>query len=72
MTKRLVVSRKMFKKRRALKYPANIVILKTGAPGTVTATNQERTKDGVIFISETTGGAYLVHTGTASLLDTTG
>lgn len=72
MTVRTVISRKLFKKRRALRYPVNVTVVASGAP-----TGVASTKTGVFVLSVATGGVYAVTgTGTggtgAVLLVTTG
>jgi hypothetical protein len=59
-------SLKVFKKKNALKYPAEIVRVKSGAPSGAAAT-----REGVMFYSETTGGAYLIIDGTSTKITTT-
>lgn len=55
MTVRRVISRKLFRKNRALKYPVNCVILTSGAPSA-----PESTQAGTLLWSSATGGVYAV------------
>lgn len=76
MSKRTAASQMLFKKRRALKYPCNIITFSAGAVGAVNASAQQLTKEGVLIFSAatvgtTSGGVYIVHTGTASLINNT-
>ena len=64
MSVRKTVSRIMFRKNRALRYPVNVVKQATGAPSGAAST-----KAGVLFYSVATKGTYLVEsTGTSALL----
>jgi hypothetical protein len=57
MTVRGVISRKLFRKRRALKYPVNCVAISSGAPSGAAST-----KSGTFYYSVATKGMYGVIT----------
>jgi hypothetical protein len=64
MTVRRVISRKLFRKNRALKYPAQCLIYSSGAP-----TAPASTRAGVFAWSSATGGVYgVISTGTSAIV----
>lgn len=57
---RKVLSRRMFGKNTALKYPAKIQVIASGAPSAPVSTNT-----GCMIFSVATKGCYIVNTGAA-------